>query len=123
MLTFDDLDTWLAGLAALDDVRSAVLDPAALVTPGVWCRVPSFGLDTLADDQYRLDLELHLAVSDQADWKRARRDLAKLFEAVHEHIGKPRINQVAFETLALPDGTAVPALRFPYSLTIVPDVD
>lgn len=123
MLTFDDVDTWLAEIAALDGVRSAVLDPAALMIPGVWCRLPSFGIDTLAGDQYRVDVELHLAVSDQQDWKRARRALAELFDTVHAHLGGPRLPRVEFVKLQLPDATEVPALRFPYTLRLVPDDD
>ncbi len=120
MLTFADLDTWLDELADLDGVTSAVLDPVRLITPGVWCRVPSFAPDTLAADEYRLDLELHLAVSDQ-DWKQARDKLAALFEVVHAHLGRPRLPQVPFIKLVLPDGTEVPALRINHTLRVVPD--
>jgi hypothetical protein len=122
MLTFDDLDEWLQGIADLAGVKSAVLDPAQLVTPGVWCKVPSFGLDTLAADQYRVDLELYLAVGDQ-DWKRARNKLAALFNTVHDHLGSPRLARVPFVKLQLPDGTEVPALLVPYTVRLVPDPD
>lgn len=114
---FDDLDEWLQELADLEGVKSAVLDPATIALPGVWCRVPSFAADTLADGEYRVDLELHLAVSDQ-DWKRARAALLALFKTVSTHLGSPRVT-ATFETLALPDGPAVPALRFPFTVRIV----
>jgi hypothetical protein len=120
MLTFDDLDTWLDEIAALTGVRSAVLDPAQLILPGVWCQVPSFGVDTLAAGQYRLDVQLYLAVSDQ-DWKSARRALATLFDTVHGHLGRPRLTQVPFLKLVLPEGQEVPCLRIPYTLRLVPD--
>jgi hypothetical protein len=122
MLTFDDLDTWLAGIADLPGVRSAVLDPAQLILPGVWCQIPSFGIDTLAADQYRIDVQLYLAVSDQ-DWKTARTKLATLFDAVHDHLGRPRLSNVQFIKLVLPEGQEVPCLRFPYTLRLVPDPD
>jgi hypothetical protein len=119
MLTFDDLDTWLDEIAALPGVRSAVLDPAQLILPGVWCKVPTFAIDTLAADNYRLDVQLYLAVGDQ-DWKRARNKLAELFDTVHAHLGKPRV-QVPFVKLVLPEGQEVPALVLPHTLRIVPD--
>lgn len=119
MIDFTDLDTWLAALAAVEGVSSAVLDPAELRTPGVWCQVPSFALDTLADDVYRVDLVLHLAVGDQ-DWRNARNKLAGLFDAVSGHLGRPRVT-ATFENLATPSGSVVPALRFPFTLRLVPD--
>lgn len=119
MLTFDDLDKWLDELAQLDGVTSAVLDPAALRTPGVWCQVPSFAADTFAVDEFAVDLVLYLAVGDQ-DWRKARNKLAALFDPVYVHLGRPRV-AVTFVKLALPDGTEVPALRFPHTLRIVPD--
>lgn len=119
MIPFTDLDTWLANLAALDGVSSAVLDPAQLETPGVWVRIPSFALDTLQDEQYRVDLEVHLVVGD-AEWSVARQQLGSLFDTVSAHLGRPRVT-ATFETLALPDSSAVPALRFPFTLRLVPD--
>lgn len=120
MLDFTELDTWLAGLAAVDGVTSAVTDPAELRTPGVWCQVPTFAVDTLAAEQYRIDLVLHLAVGDQ-DWRNARKKLATLFDAVYGHLGRPRGLTATFEQLGLPEGNAVPALRFPFTLRQVPD--
>jgi hypothetical protein len=123
VLTFDDLDAWLEEIAELDGVRSAVLEPALLRTPGVWAQVPSFGVDTLAADQYRLDVLLHLAVGGGSDlrWREARDQLAELFATVHAHLGSPRAQTVEFIRLVLPAGEEVPALRFPYTLRIVPD--
>lgn len=117
---FPDVDAWLVELAQLDGVRSATLDPAHMVTPGVWAKVPTFGLDTLEDDQVRVDVELYLAVSD-ADWKKARRSLMALFGTVREHLGNPRV-EARFVTLSLPGNAAdVPALTFNTTLRVVPD--
>ena len=119
---FPDLDEWLDELAALDGVRSAVVDPAQLITPGVWCKVSSLGLDTLAADEYRLDVELYLAVSD-TDWRQARTSLMALFHRVHEHLGAPRIERATFVLLAVPTGGEVPALLIPTTIRVVPDPD
>lgn len=120
MLTFDDLDEWLDDLDQVDGVKSAVLDPAKVKTPGVWCRLPSFGIDTLAAGDYRLDVQLHLVVGDR-DWRKARNELGALFDAVHGHLGRPRLTQVDFIKLVLPEGQEVPCLRFPYTLRLTLD--
>ena len=117
---FPDLDQWLADLADLDGVRSAVVDPVQLITPGVWCKVPSLGLDTFAVDECRLEVELYLAVAD-ADWRRARANLMNLLEAVLGHLGNPRVESARFVTLALPGGGEVPALLIPTTLRTTPD--
>lgn len=120
MLTFADVDDWIADLRQVDGVRSADLDPAKLRTPGVWVRLPSFGVDTLAAGDYRLDVELHLVVGDQ-DWRKARDELADLFDAVHAFLGRPRMARAEFIKLVLPEGQEVPCLRFPTTLRITLD--
>lgn len=119
MLTFDDLDGWIGELRQVDGVRSAELDPAQVKTPGVWVRLPSFGIDTLAAGNYRLDVELNLVVGDQ-DWRKARNELAAIFDAVHGFLGRPRIPQVQFIKLVLPEAE-VPCLRFTTTLRLTLD--
>lgn len=110
------LEQYAAELAQLDGVRSVVLDPAALVTPGVWMQLRSFALDTLDRGSWQIDLNLVLVVDNVAPVD-AIRALAELLNTIRPALGNPA-GPFTARTHITASGAALPALDIPVAVRL-----
>lgn len=116
-LNFDDIGLLVTALKAVDGIKYADTDPAAVNTPGVWVRFDGLGLGTMT--HLEVKLTLHLVVATANDRARTEKALADLFNAA-----KPVVNDfggpaglVTPAGLQLPGSQAyLPCLQIPISL-------
>lgn len=94
-------------------VRSAGVDLAALQLPGVWVKFQTVTLDFL--DGYTIGTTLYLIAADK-DPRRTADDLAALFNEVTDVVEPSTGAAITAVELAMPDGTTLPALAFPFDL-------
>lgn len=107
---FTRVDELAAALVA-GGVRSADVDVRKVNLPGVWVKVSGLRYDLL--DGYTILTTLYLIAADK-DPRRTMTDLQALVNKVTAVVD-PTGDVVAVE-LAMPDGTALPALALPFDL-------
>jgi hypothetical protein len=115
-LDLADLDEWVEGISALPGIKSATRNPGALRLPGVLVQVVGLGVDTLAQDEWRVDLNLVLVTSEN-DVIRATDALVALLNTVRPYLGhapgdftpRPYRND---------QGVDFPALNVPHTIRI-----
>lgn len=117
-LDLTDLDEWVAALAARPGIGSATRNPGHLQTPGVLVQIVGLGVDTLAQDEWRIDLNLVLVVH-ETDVIRATDALVDLLNAVRPHLDYAPGD---FTPRPYNNGQAdLPALNVPHTVRIIAD--
>ena len=115
-LDLTELDDWLANLAETDGIASAARTTRDLNTPGILVRIMDIRIDTLAQSEWRLDLDVRLVVGDENP-EDAQDSLVALLNVARPLFGNPP-GSFTPTTVDMPDASRRPALSFSHTLTI-----
>jgi hypothetical protein len=118
-LDLTDLDEWVSAMAAVPGLKSATRNPGALRLPGVLVQVVGLGVDTLGQDEWRVDLNL-VIVTGESDVIRATDALVDLLNAVRSYLGHPAGDYTP-RPYRNDQGVDFPALNVPHTVRITTD--
>lgn len=116
-LDLSQLDEWIEEtLSPLPGVQSASRNPGGLNLPGILVQVVGLGVDTLDQEEWRVDLRLLLITSD-LDVVSATDDLVGLLNVVRPALGNPP-GDFTPTTFQADQGQTFPALSFTHTVRI-----
>ena len=115
-LDFAVLDNLAAALVAAG-IRSASVNPADVLLPGVWIQVAGVELDLLAGHTIGLNL---VAITGDTGPARSMADLAETFNKVVTVIDPT--GQSRMVSVTLPGNPPLPGLSIPFDLPICDDL-
>lgn len=116
-LDLTQLDEWIdSTLGSLPGVEGASRNPAGLNYPGILVQVVGLGVDTLAQDEWRVDLRVLLITSD-LDVVSATDALVDLVNKVRPALGN-RPGDFLPTTYQTDQGSSLPALSLTHTIRI-----
>jgi hypothetical protein len=116
-LDLSEVDGWLADMkAAVPGLRAATRNPGKMQTPGVLCQITGLGIDTLRQDEWRVDINL-VIVTAETDVVRATAALVEVLNPLRAFLGNPP-GTFTPRPYTNDQGQTLPALNVPHTIRI-----